>query len=671
MTRTFCCDFETTVYEGQTSTEVWSSAIVELGSEDVIVHHSIEETFCWLNLLKCDCVLYYHNLKFDGSFWLDYLMKLTKFTPAIEWLDEKEEHGSWIDNDKMPKGSYKYMISNMGQWYTITIRLFNGRYVIMKDSFKLLPFSLADIGKSFKTKHQKLDMEYTGYRYAGCEISDEEMKYIKNDVLVMNEALQFMFKEGHDKLTIGSCCLSEFKNNPFSMWDNTGQTHPSYEDFFPNLEEVGLDETIYGSSNVDRYIRNSYGGGWCYVVKGKENKIYKDGLTADVNSLYPSVMHSESGSYYPIGYPTFWSGDYIPDEAKGYSTNVTAVHRFYFVRFTCRFYIKEGKLPFVHIRNNYIYDSNENLITSDYRDRKTGKYSTHYTDHKGVKHNTNVILTMSQVEFKLFLEHYNVEEFKILDGCYFDSVTGLFDPYIDKWKKVKMTSKGAMRTLAKLFLNNLYGKMASNTDSTFKFAYNDEKGIHFRSIEAHDKPIGYIPIGSAITAYARNFTIRTAQKNYHGVNEHGFIYADTDSIHCDLDVSELVDVPIHESDFCHWKIENQWDKAIFVRQKTYIEHTIAEDLEPIDKPYYLVKCAGMPKHCKDLFVASMDRRYSILPLTEDNYNSYNKLTEDGKEFVLEQRTLEDFCLGLSVPEKLMPRRIDGGVLLVSTTYKMR
>ena len=79
----------------------------------------------------------------------------------------------------------------------------------------------------------------------------------------------------------------------------------------------------------------------------------------------------------------------------------------------------------------------------------------------------------------------------------------------------------------------------------------------------------------------------------------------------------------------------------------------------------------MPKHCKELFVASMDRRYTILPMTEDNYKSYNKLTEDGKEFVLEHRTLKDFCLGLSVPEKLMPRRIDGGVLLVSTTYKMR
>ena len=33
--RTFMADFETTVYEGQTSTEVWASACVELYTEDV------------------------------------------------------------------------------------------------------------------------------------------------------------------------------------------------------------------------------------------------------------------------------------------------------------------------------------------------------------------------------------------------------------------------------------------------------------------------------------------------------------------------------------------------------------------------------------------------------------------------------------------------------------
>lgn len=92
----------------------------------------------------------------------------------------------------------------------MTIKV-NGHYIELKDSLKLLPFSLKQIGISFKTKHQKLDMEYKGHRYAGCPISQEELKYIANDVLVIKEALEFMFSEGHKKLTIGSCCLDEFK----------------------------------------------------------------------------------------------------------------------------------------------------------------------------------------------------------------------------------------------------------------------------------------------------------------------------------------------------------------------------------------------------------------------------------------------------------------------------
>ena len=51
-TRVLVGDFETTVYEGQLSTEVWASAVVELGTEDVKIHHSIAETWEYLISLK-------------------------------------------------------------------------------------------------------------------------------------------------------------------------------------------------------------------------------------------------------------------------------------------------------------------------------------------------------------------------------------------------------------------------------------------------------------------------------------------------------------------------------------------------------------------------------------------------------------------------------------------
>ncbi len=313
------------------------------------------------------------------------------------------------------------------------------------------------------------------------------------------------------------------------------------------------------------------------MVKGKEKKMYTNGTTADVNSLYPSMMSSESGNQYPIGEPTFWCGDYIPDTA------VDGLH-YFFVRFKTRFYIKPGMLPFIQIKNTLSYRATEMLETSDRYNKEDGQYYSQYYDLDGNMQEAIVTLTMTMTDFKLFTEHYELVDFEILDGCYFNAAVGIFDEYIEKYKQIKIHSKGAQRELAKLFLNNLYGKMASSQQSNFKVAYvKDDKTIGFYTQLANDKEAGYIAVGSAITSYARNFTIRAAQKNYHGVDKPGFIYADTDSIHCSLPPDEIVGIKVHPTDFCCWKLESSWDVGFFIRQKTYVEHVVAEDCEPIRK----------------------------------------------------------------------------------------
>lgn len=640
------CDFETTVYEGQEYTEVWAAACVQLFSEDVKIFHSIDEQFDYFIGLNQNVVGYYHNLKFDGTFWLDYLLTKKKFAQAVEKIGENEHDVEFIQDRFMKNNTFKYSISDKGQWYTIIIKV-NNHFIELRDSLKLLPFSVKRIGESFKTKHKKLDMDYVGFRYAGCEITEAEREYIANDVLVVKEALEFMFNEGHNKLTIGSCCLEEYKSIV---------SKDVYSAQFPDVYQMGIDKEIYGYNNAGDYIRRSYKGGWCYLVNGKENKIFSKGITADVNSLYPSMMSSESGNVFPIGSPKFWSGNYIPEKAK-------EDHKYYFVRVKTRFYLKPGYLPFIQIKGSWLYKSTEALETSDVRDPKTGAYHTHYRGLDGEIHDTRVILTLTMTDYVLFREHYNVVEFEILDGCYFGAVRGIFDEYIEKYKKIKLESKGAMRELAKLFLNNLYGKMASNTDSSFKYAYiKDDETVGFMPVQENNKKPGYIPIGSAITSYARNFTIRTAQKNYHGIDKPGFIYADTDSIHCDLAPEELVGVQVHDKNFCCWKLESYWDKAIFARQKTYIEHVTHVDGMKIEEPFYNIKCAGMPDKCKKLFNLSMK---------ENTDEELKGLTDDELTFVKEKRTLKDFKVGLCVPGKLIPKRIKGGTLLVDTTYEMR
>ena len=650
--RYFVGDFETTVFEKQESTEVWASACVELYTDDVQVFHSIDELFTYLINIDGNICIYFHNLKFDGAFWLSYLIRDLEYTQAFYNLPNENEiitdtsKIKQIPSKEMKNNSFNYLISNMGQWYKITIKT-NNKIIEICDSLKLLPFSVKRIGESFGTKHKKLDIEYTGFRYAGCTITDEEQEYIKNDVLVVKEAIEIMFNDGHDKLTIGSCCLSEFKSI-------IGRYE--YDEKFTDIFSVFLDKETYGSENAGEYIRKSYRGGWCYLVEEKANKVYNKGLTADVNSLYPSMMSSESNNRYPVGLPNFWKGNFIPKQAM-------FGHTFFFIRIKTRFYLKEGMLPTLQIKGNMLYPPREMLRTSDIYDSEKGKYYPFYTENGEIKE-AIAELTLTQMDFELLKKHYELVDLEILDGCWFYTEPDIFDEYIDKYKRIKLTSKGAKKEEAKLFLNNLYGKMASSTNSSFKIAYlKEDQSLGYYTVVQYNKKAGYIPIGSAITSYARNFTIKAAQENFYGSDKPGFIYADTDSIHCDLDVDQVKGIDIHDKNFCCWKIESYWDEGYFVRPKTYIEHVTHVDGKEVDN-FYSVTCAGMPDRCKKLFLRSMQG---------DLYDADKDkgISRDEIKFLSKKRNIEDFNIGLEVPSKLLPKNIKGGIVLKETTYKMR
>lgn len=598
----YACDFETTVYDNQEDTEVWAACWVKLFTNDEPeIVGSIEHFFMKMFDLPGNNILFFHNLKFDGSFIADYLIR-GHYT--FNRVPEKE----------MENNQFKTAISERGQWYNIIIKK-NNRIIEIRDSLKLLPFTLKRIGDAFETTHKKLEMEYKGYRYKNCPIKESEKNYIKNDVLVLKEALEIMFNEGHNSITIGSCCLKEFK----SFYDKI-----DYNNLFPNLYEIEIDDK-YGQENAGEYIRKSYKGGYCYLKPEHANKIIKGGLTLDVNSLYPSMMHSISGNFYPTGRPRFTS-DYGEFKEK-----VKKSENFlYFVRFECRFKVKENYLPTVQIKGNMLYKGTEYLTTSDIYYK--GEYHRYYRDLENNVKEAKVVLTMTRPDFETFFEHYNVYDFKFLDCCYFFKQKGIFDEYINKYRDIKMTSKGAKRELAKLYLNNLYGKEASSTDSSYKVPYinPDKNCLSFNLVEEKEKTPGYIAIGSYITSYARNFTIKAAQKNYDN-----FIYSDTDSIH--LTKCTPKSVRIHDKNFCCWKKESEWDKGLFVRQKTYIERVTKED-KPC-KPKMEIKCAGMSDRAKQNF--------------------------------LSECKMEDFKIGLRVKGNLNAKRIKGGIVLVESFYEMR
>lgn len=622
------CDFETVIFDGQKYTEVWAAAGVAFYTEDVKIWNNIDDFLKYYFNLKGNHVIFFHNLKFDGSFILDWLLKNPKFSQAVESEGTSIKDVRFRKRREMKNNTFSYVISNLGQWYKILVKVRN-KIIEFRDSVKLLPFSVEEIGEAFNTKYRKTSIEYKGLRHAGGEISDLERDYIKNDVLVAKEALETLFSQGHDRLTIGSCCMKEFKSG-FSKSD--------YRQLFPDLYST---PSIFGESKGD-FVRLSYRGAWTYLVPGKAHRVLKNGFTVDANSLYPSVMHSESGNRYPVGEGVEWMGD-IPDVAK-------EGDKFYFVKLKTRFYLKEGKLPFMQIKGNLLYPPLEMLKSSDVRGTD-GRYCRSY-EKDGEVVDAIPELVLTQMDFELLKEHYYLEDLEIIGGIWFHSEIGLFDGYIDKFRRIKENSVGAMRTLAKLFLNNLYGKMAASTDSSFKYCVIDEGRVKLIPVHAKEKEGGYIPCGSAIISYGRCTTIRAAQANYYGDDKKGFIYADTDSLHCDLDVEGLRGVKLDKKKFQCWKVESEWDEGYFVRSKRYIEVSDGD---------ILITCAGMPKRCKKLFESSLTGVKPDIP----------NMSDDERRFISQKRCLSDFDEGLQVPGKLVFKRIPGGAILSETSFEMR
>ena len=171
-------------------------------------------------------------------------------------------------------------------------------------------------------------------------------------------------------------------------------------------------------------------------------------------------------------------------------------------------------------------------------------------------------------------------------GWKFKSTVGLFKDYIDKWNKVKMEStlngNKAMRTLAKLMLNALYGKFALNPNVQSKIPWYDNGVVKYKLGEKETRDPIYIPVGTFITAWARYKTISSAQKVYDR-----FVYADTDSLHLiGTEIPDMLEVdPVKLG---AWKHESTFTRARFIRQKSYIEEIDGE---------LNITCAGMPERC--------------------------------------------------------------------------
>ena len=121
-------------------------------------------------------------------------------------------HGDWGENLYASLAT-KYGELSVGQIYNAEIYFdtHNKRHinkVTICDSLKVLNFSVEQIAKDFDLPIRKLELDYNEIREIGHELTPHEIDYIRNDVEIMARALEILFDNQLNKITIASNALA-------------------------------------------------------------------------------------------------------------------------------------------------------------------------------------------------------------------------------------------------------------------------------------------------------------------------------------------------------------------------------------------------------------------------------------------------------------------------------
>lgn len=277
--------------------------------------------------------------------------------------------------------------------------------------------------------------------------------------------------------------------------------------------------------------------------------------------------------------------------------------------------IKPGRLPMIQVKGDARYDP-----------------VTYQTQVGGIE------WFGTEIDWALLNDQYDVEIHEYIAGFAFRGMRGLFDKYIDKWMTVKEATGATMaaekaagrigspaynkaaglRAQSKFQLNNLWGRFAINPLRAGRLPEIDPDGIvrYPLTPQQYDEP-AYTAAGVWTTSYARDRVIRAAQSF-----GDRFLAADTDSCHVlGIDPGSL---EVHETKLGAWKREATFTKATYLRAKAYAEQMADGEVE--------AHVAGLPRK------------------------------------LLQGARVEDIAIGTTYSGKLVPRRVPGGVILVSTDF---
>ena len=427
-------------------------------------------------------VCYVHNLAYEFQFMRKY----------FKWLEVFS-----VDDRKPLKA-----LSTLG--------------IEFRDSYMLSGFSLEHTAKNLqKHKVQKLvgDLDYSKVRHTETEITDLELKYLENDVIIVlnyiNEQLDIYGKITKIPLTNTGRVREFVKDKCYytkgkSKYKSSKGKRSNYREIMENL-----------TLEVDEYqkLKMAFMGGFTHANAYYTGKTLENVHSVDFTSSYPAVILSER---FPMG--------------KGFKPTKEEIlkngYDYYLENFNCLVGV-----VFTNLENKFAHES--------YLSESKCKIKGEKLIDNGRVFSADVVSSMiTEVDLWIMKKVYSYDSLHIKDLTVYPKgylpkpiIESVLDLYQDKTTLKGVSGSEVEYMLSKGMLNSVYGMMVTDIVKD-NVTYEDDWGVELvnpdEEIENYNDKMSrflYYPWGVWVTAYARRnlwLGILSLKDDY--------IYSDTDSI---------------------------------------------------------------------------------------------------------------------------------------------
>ena len=436
------------------------------------------------NLFKTDInnriVIYVHNLPFEFQFMKHY----------IKWSDDQ-----LLGNNR----DIYYIVTESG--------------IEFRDSLKLSGMSLAKTAENLQThtiRKMKGDLDYTLLRSPITPLTEKELQYCYNDVLILTAYIQEQLQQHHGNIAeIPLTKTGEVRKycREF-IFNQDKELAKKYRDLISHLRISGVQEY--------HQLRRAFQGGFTHANWTKINYVEKNVASYDFTSSYPYVMLSEK---FPMG--------------EGRTIQPSSLELF--EKYMNSSYGCLVDVEFTNIEQRW--DLEENILSMS-RCQNTEKV----TDNNGrVVYAKKLATTITNVDYKMLKKFYTWESmaykrFRIYPMNYLPTsfVKAILKLYKDKTTLKGVEEKQVEYQVSKGMLNSCYGMSVTDIVKD-KYTYNEstgefdlEKPDYQKSLDEYNKDKSrflFYPWGVWITAYARRNLFTAILET-----GHDYCYSDTDSI---------------------------------------------------------------------------------------------------------------------------------------------